>query len=88
MPQVAGEQKFISAPALPRFRAGRKRSAFGDDYLSTEHLLLAMALHRVPPAKFSQSGCSKAKLKHISKRREAAPISESEGKFKRKILLI
>ena len=54
MPQVAGEAKIYISASLASIleQAEKERSAFGDDYLSTEH---------------QEQAFKKAKLKHISK---------------------
>ena len=85
MPQVAGEAKiYISAPlASVLEQAEKERSAFGDDYLSTEHLLLALLAAPGPAGEIlSRAGVQKSQVEAYFKRErggERADLPESEG---------
>ena len=88
MPQVAGEAKiYISAQlASVLEQAEKERSAFGDDYLSTEHLLLALLSSSNPAGEILlRAGVQKNQVEAYFKKErggERADSPESEGKFK------
>ncbi|MGI6775897.1 MAG: ATP-dependent Clp protease ATP-binding subunit [Patescibacteria group bacterium] len=88
MPQVAGEAKIYISASLASIleQAEKERSAFGDDYLSTEHLLLALLAVPGPVGEIlSRAGVQKSQVEAYFKRErggERADSPESEGKFK------
>ena len=88
MPQVAGEAKIYISASLASIleQAEKERSAFGDDYLSTEHLLLALLASSTPASEILlRAGVQKSQVEAYFKRErggERADSPESEGKFK------
>ncbi len=88
MPQVEGEAKIYISASLASIleQAEKERSAFGDDYLSTEHLLLALLAVPSPAGEIlSRAGVQKSQVEAYFKRErggERADSPESEGKFK------
>ncbi len=88
MPPVAGEAKIYISASLASIleQAEKERSAFGDDYLSTEHLLLALLAVPSPAGEIlSRAGVQKSQVEAYFKKErggERADSPESEGKFK------